>query len=33
MNKETLENEDRLPTSIPCPSSILDEADATLAAM
>ena len=32
MQKETLEREDRLPTSIPCEPSLLDEAEATLAA-
>ena len=30
--KKTLEREDRLPTSIPCEPSLLDEAKATLAA-
>ena len=32
MKKETLEREDRLPSSIPCDPSLLDEAEATLAA-
>ena len=32
MEKETLEREDRLPTSIPYEPSLLDEVDATLAA-
>ena len=32
MKKKTLEREDRLPTSIPCEPSLLDEAKATLAA-
>jgi hypothetical protein len=32
MKKETLEREDRLPTSIPCDATLLHEADATLAA-
>jgi hypothetical protein len=32
MQKETLEREDRLPTSIPYDPSLLDEAEATLAA-
>jgi len=32
MEKETLEREDRLPTSIPCEPSLLDEVEATLAA-
>ncbi|XP_066324288.1 uncharacterized protein [Miscanthus floridulus] len=32
MKKETLEREDRLPSSIPCNPSLLDEAEATLAA-
>ena len=32
MQKEILEREDRLPTSIPCEPSLLDEAKATLAA-
>ena len=32
MKKETLEREDRLPYSIPCDPSLLDEAEATLAA-
>jgi hypothetical protein len=32
MRKDTLEREDRLPTSIPCEPSLLHEADATLAA-
>jgi len=31
MKKETLEREDRLPSSIPCDPSLLDEAEATLA--
>jgi hypothetical protein len=30
--KKTLEREDRLPSSIPCDLSLLDEAEATLAA-
>ena len=30
--KDTLEREDRLPTSIPCEPSLLHEAEATLAA-
>ena len=30
--KETLEREDRPPSSIPCDPSLLDEAEATLAA-
>jgi hypothetical protein len=33
MNKATLERQDRLPTSIQCPSSLLEEAEATLAAL
>lgn len=32
MNKEALEKEDRLPTSIPCEPSLLDAAQASLAA-
>jgi len=32
MKKETLEREDRLPSSIPCDPSLLYEAEATLAA-
>jgi hypothetical protein len=32
MQNETLEREDRLPTSIPCDPSLLDEAEATIAA-
>jgi hypothetical protein len=32
MRKETLERQDRLSTSIPCDPSLLDEAEATLAA-
>jgi hypothetical protein len=31
MRKETLERQDRLPTSIPCDPSLLDEAEAILA--
>ena len=33
MNKVTLERQDRLPTSIRCPPSLLDEVEATLAAL
>jgi hypothetical protein len=33
MNKETLERQDRLPTGIQCPQSLLEEAEATLAAL
>jgi hypothetical protein len=33
MNKATLERQDRLPTSIQCPPSLLEEAEATLAGM
>jgi hypothetical protein len=33
MKKETLERQGRLPTSIPCPPSLLDEAETTLAAL
>jgi hypothetical protein len=32
MRKETLERQDRLPTSIPCDPSLLDEAEAILVA-
>ena len=32
MKKETLEREDRLPTSISCEPSLLDDSEATLAA-
>lgn len=32
MNKEALEKEDRLPTSIPCEPSLLDAVQASLAA-
>ena len=32
MKKETLEREDRLPSSISCDPSLLNEAEATLAA-
>jgi hypothetical protein len=33
MNKATLERKDWLPTSIQCPPSLLEEAEATLAAL
>jgi len=33
MKKETLERQGRLPTSIPCPPSLLDEAETTLVAL
>jgi len=33
MKKETLERQGRLPTSTPCPPSLLDEAETTLAAL
>lgn len=33
MNKEQLERQDMLPTSIPCPPDLLDEAEVAFAAM
>jgi hypothetical protein len=33
MNMATLERQERLPTCIPCPPSLLHEAEATLAAL
>jgi hypothetical protein len=33
MNKATLERQERQPTCIPCPPSLLHEAEATLAAL